>query len=286
MKEFWNKLMDKTWSKYAHFFNYVKANTRTGTVAQAVLGNHEFYDTGKYNAVSMAASPIRFMEQSGDTSVDTHQVIGGYRFITMGMDKYNKNSNLYFSTGKLAWLKKELDAAVAADPTKPIFLFQHEPPKDTVVGSYGANSDKGLKALLAHYPQVIDFSGHSRRPLTNPRSIWQDGFTAVNTGSLAYLCLAVPDHASYSDGGPCAVDKDGGWTTGYEEGDRNGVMYLIVETDQYNRVRIQVYDMINQKTWGEPYLIDSLDTKDFKYTDARKDTPDKPTFGSKSRSLM
>ncbi len=267
-----------TLAEYKHFFDYVKANTRSGTVAQAVIGNHEFYDTGKYNSASMADSPIRFMEQSGDSAVDKHQIIGGYHFITMGMDKYNKNSNLYFSTAKLAWLKKELDAAVAADPTKPIFLFQHEPPKDTVVGSYGVNGDKGLKTLLANYPQVIDFSGHSHRPLSNTRSIWQDTFTALNTGSLAYLSVAIPGHEKYSDGGICATDKEGSWGT--EQDVRDGVMYYIVEVDAHGRVRIQIYNMLTQSVWGEPYMIDSLNPKDFKYTDARKDAADKPVFAS------
>ena len=270
-------------AEYAQFFNYVKQNTRSGTVAQAVLGNHEFYDTGSYNATSMAESPIRFMEQSGDSSVDKNQVIGGYHFITMGMDKYNKNSNLYFSTAKLAWLKAELDKAVAEDPNKPIFLFQHEPPADTVVGSYGVNGDDGLKALLANYPQVIDFSGHSHRPLSNTRSIWQGGFTALNTGSLAYLCIPIPGHDKYSDGGPCATDKEGSWGT--DQDVRDGVMYYIVEVDEKGVVRIQIYDMLGQKVWGEPYIINSLNPKDFKYTDARKDAADTPSFGSKTLTL-
>ena len=176
-------------AEYTQFFNYVKANTRTGTVAQ---------------------SPIRFMEQSGDAAIDINQVIGGYHFITLGMDSYNKNANTYFSATKLAWLKVQLDAAVAEDPNKPIFVFQHEPPKSTVIGSYGTNGDVGLKNLLSNYPQVIDFSGHSHRPLSTPRSIWQDTFTAVNTGSLAYLCLPLPDHSSYVNGGPIATDRDSG----------------------------------------------------------------------------
>ena len=267
-----------TLAEYKHFFDYVKANTRAGTVAQAVLGNHEFYDTGKYTAASMEDAPVRFLEQSGDASLDKNQVIGGYHFITMGMDKYDKNKNTYFSTAKLNWLKQQLDAAVAEDPTKPIFLFQHEPAAKTVLGSYGVNGDNGLKTLLAKYPQVIDFSGHSHRPLSNTRSIWQDTFTAVNTGSLAYLSIAIPDNSNYVDGGANSTDREGNWNT--EQCVRDGVMYLIVETDKYNRVRIQVYDMLNQKVWGEPYIIDSYNPKDFKYTDARKDVSDTPVFAS------
>lgn len=266
--------------EYKHFFDYVKANTRSGTVAQAVLGNHEFYSTGKYSDQSFVDAPLRFLEQSGDATLDTNQIIGGYHFITMGMDKYDKKNNTYFSAAKLSWLKRQLDAAVAEDPNKPIFLFQHEPAAETVVGSYGIHGDNGLKILLANYPQVIDFSGHSHRPLTDTRSIWQDTFTAVNTGSLAYLGHAIPDHESYYDGGATATDIEGGWTDSDNNCERNGVMYWIVETDKNNRVRIQVYDMLNQEVWGETYMIDSLNPKDFKYTDARKDVSDTPVFAS------
>jgi hypothetical protein len=39
---------------------------------------------------------------------------------------------------------------------------------------------------LNSYPQVIIFSGHSHFPLGDPRSIWQDQYTAVNDGSSNY----------------------------------------------------------------------------------------------------
>lgn len=51
-------------------------------------------------------------------------------------------------------------------------------------------TDTRLKDILNQYPQVILFSGHSHYLLNHPRAIYQDGFTMVNTGSVAY---------SYSD---------------------------------------------------------------------------------------
>lgn len=264
------------------FFNYVKEHTRPETVARAVIGNHEFYATGYYTSKSFEKAPKKFLEYSGYETMDVHLVIGGYHFLLMAMDHYDAKTNTYFgATTKLAWLKKELDIAVADDPTKPIFVFQHEPPKDTVVGSAGGNGDIALDFILANYPQVIDFSGHSHRPISDTRSIWQGEYTALGTGSLAYLMCTIPDHDSYKNGGVAATDYEGSWTTtDTDEQLRNGGMYYIVEVDQYHHVRVLIYDMFNEKVWGEPYIIDSLDPKDFKYTNDRKNTSDKPVYAT------
>lgn len=270
-----------TKEQQTYFFNYVKEHTRPETISRAVIGNHEFYATGSYTDKSFEEAPKKFLEYSGYETMDVHLVIGGYHFLLMAMDNYNKNTNTYFgATTKLAWLKKELDAAVADDPTKPIFVFQHEPPKSTVVGSAGGNGDIALDFILSGYPQVIDFSGHSHRPISDMRSIWQDEYTALGTGSLAYLSCTIPDHASYKNGGIQAADLEGGYMTDEQISLRNGFMYYIVEVDQYHHVRVLIYDMHNEKVWGEPYIIDSFDTKDFKYTNDRKKVSDKPVYAA------
>jgi len=278
-----------TKEQQTYFFNYVKEHTRPETVARAVIGNHEFYATGNYTDKSFEEAPKKFLEYSGYETMDAHLVIGGYHFLFMAMDHYEKKTNTYFgATTKLAWLRQELDIAVADDPTKPIFVFQHEPPKSTVVGSAGQNGDTALDYILQSYPQVIDFSGHSHRPLSDMRSIWQGEYTALGTGSLAYLGCTIPDHASYKNGGIVAADWEGGWTTqDTAEQVRNGFMYYIVEIDQYHHVRVLIYDMYNEKVWGEPYIIDSLDPKNFKYTNDRKKVSDKPVYaGGTSLTLL
>ena len=271
-----------TKEQQTYFFNYVKEHTRPETVSRAVIGNHEFYATGYYTDKSFEEAPKNFLQYSGYESNDVHLVIGGYHFLFMAMDNYDKNKNIYFgATTKLTWLLKELDIAVADDPAKPIFVFQHEPPKSTVVGSAGGNGDTALDFILSKYPQVINFSGHSHRPLTDMRSIWQGEYTALGTGSLAYLSCPIPDHSSYKNGGIVATDLEGGWTTVEpEEQLRNGGMYYIVEIDQYHHVRVLIYDMFSEKVWGEPYIIDSLNPEDFKYTNNRKNDTDKPAYAA------
>jgi len=208
-------------------------------------------------------------------------VIGGYHFICVSMDEYNKSTRTYFSNTKLAWLMQELDAAVTADPTKPIFVFQHEPPQKTVVGN-DVLGDLKLTALLSNYPQVIDFSGHSHLPISDSRSIWQGSFTALNAGSLAYLSTAIPDNRFLSNGGASASDTVGGYETWNAELLRNGGMYYIVEIDQNSIVRILIYDIFTQSLWGEPIILDSIDPNKFKYTNARREQSDKPVFAAGS----
>jgi len=267
-------------AQQTYFFNYLKENTRSETLARAVLGNHEYKATGNFSTDSKEKTAQRFKELSGCDSVDAHIVLGGYHFIFLSSDAYNKSSNIYFTTAKLNWLEKELAAAAAADPNKPIFVFQHEPPKNTVISSYGVNGDKNLAPILAKYPQVIDFSGHSHRPITDTRSIWQGAYTVLNTGSLAYLSLSIPDHSERAQGGANAIDKNGNWSTGLDDSVRDAGMYYIVEIDEKGIVRVLIYNMFTESLWGEPYILDSIDPKDFRYTDARREQADKPVFAA------
>ena len=276
-----------TIEEYTYFFDYVNQNTREGTVARALMGNHESFDTGKTTDKSMKEkAPKRFLEQSGYDVMDTTLTIGGNRFIVLAMDQYKEVKKSYYSDEKLEWLKKELDAAVAADSRKPIFLLSHVNASDTVLGSTGKNGDQKLRELLDQYPQVVYFSGHTHSPLTDARSVWQETFTAINTGSLAFLSCAIPDFEEQKDGGAQSVDTLGSWDLKVRVGDRNGVMYWIVETDQYDRVRLQIYNMETQSVWGEPFMIDSLNPTDYKYTDARQETADKPVFADDAKLTL
>jgi len=49
-----------TKAQLSYFFNYVKENVREGTVARAVMGNHEYYASGNFNATSMKEAPEDF----------------------------------------------------------------------------------------------------------------------------------------------------------------------------------------------------------------------------------
>ncbi|MBO5868360.1 MAG: hypothetical protein J6Q54_05590, partial [Oscillospiraceae bacterium] len=206
-------------------------------------------------------------------AVDFHLELKGYHIIMMSMNKYATNS--YFSDSKLAWLKQEIEAAIAADSTKPIFVMQHQAPYDTIKSSTGSSCDKKLRNLLDNYPQVINFSGHTHVSLSDPRAIWQGTFTALNTGSLAYLNLPIMGVTGSGKG----LDAEGGWdSSAGNQGDRNGRLYYMVEIDNNDTVRILTCDMYTNTVICEPYIIDSLNPADFRYTNDRANDADTPVF--------
>ena len=126
-----------------------------------------------------------FTAAIGDPSEQVvRKVVGGYDFIAFSSD--NKHS---YDAEDCAKLVPALDAAVARDPSKPIFVVTHFHPKDTVDASHGGSGRPALREILNRYPQVVSFSGHTHSPLHDERCIWQGEFTAVNTSGLSYGCI-------------------------------------------------------------------------------------------------
>ena len=81
--------------------------------------------------------------------------------------------------------EKLIAQAVKDTPDKPVFLIDHIPAWNTVYDS-ATWGDAKRRKILEKYPQVIQFSGHVHGTLANELNIWQDKFTAVNIGGLAY----------------------------------------------------------------------------------------------------
>ena len=123
---------------------------------------------------------------------DFHKVINVFHFIGLSD---SDTDGIHYTQKQIHWLKEQLDAAVAEDHNKPIFVTHYEHNYNTVYGSepYAGGGVSYFKATLQKYPQVVDFYGHSHYPLNDPRSIWQSGFTAIGTGVLAYTEMTVKD---------------------------------------------------------------------------------------------
>ena len=136
------------------------------------------------------------------------------------------------TTLPLTVFAEELKKAVADDPTKPIFVMQHEHISGTVYGSLD-NEGWGMPdfaEILKDYPQVVDFSGHSHYPLNDPRSIWQGEYTALGTGGLYYAEITVDDVK-----------------TVHPEGYRFASTFWVVEIDSQNRIRLRAVDLLAEK---------------------------------------
>ena len=68
---------------------------------------------------------------------------------------------------------------------RPFFYVQHEPMFGTVIHKL-RTVDQELDStakILSRFPNCLAFTGHSHFTITDERSIWQGGFTAVNCSS-------------------------------------------------------------------------------------------------------
>lgn len=221
----------------------------------ASMGNHE------------GNSADRFIAATGNNPND-NKVVNGYHFITVSPG----NGTLDPTTGKgsshgggnytytLDWLREQLDAAVAEDPNKPIFVFFHHPIRNTFYVSnewYG----RGLDEIFKDYPQAVTFSGHIHSPNNMPTSIWQDGgYTAVNTVTLSYMEMetgmiygSIPPNASQIAQG------------------------LVVEASG-SKVTIKNYDFLAGQWIPQTWTFDIADRQNFPYTNARKESAQPPYF--------
>lgn len=270
-------------TQFQKFFEVIDSYERDGTIIKTVLGNHDFYNglTGddKYSEEATATSIANYLKYSGYEGINDHIVINGCHYIFISNDMYSSADDEYFTDATLAWIKEQLVIAADADPTgkKPIFVFQHEPPDNDTVSGFGGG-DADLTKIFKKYPQIINFSGHTHKPITDAQSIWQDGFTALNTGSLSYLGITLFGNVD-GYGSVNATDPYGSWTTRtIEESERNGRMFYIIEVAKDNRVRVLNYNMLTDSINGEAKIIEVGDTSKFTYTNDRKEVSVAPKF--------
>ncbi|HOA33003.1 MAG TPA: metallophosphoesterase [Clostridiales bacterium] len=194
---------------------------------------------------------------------DQHKVINGFHCISLTTTK-----GCRFDDNKKEFAAKALREAADDDPKKPIFFFQHPHCTDTVYGSICWGEDD-LIPILANYPQVINFSGHSHAPINDPRSIHQRYFTALGTGSLSYFEL----------------DEFGKVYGTVPPKAENCAQMLIVEADKDNRVRVYPYDVLTDNYFPYVWKIDTpSDPSTFIYTDERYKTDIKPYFTEGARA--
>src|SRR5205807_1767114 len=87
------------------------------------------------------------------------------------------------------WLRDTL--AVNADPSKPIFLFMHQPLDSTASQTYPTNGYWGLnpqsmykvKDILANYPQSVFVTGHIHDDVKIEGNLYSEKFSAVRDGA-------------------------------------------------------------------------------------------------------
>ncbi|MBW5448760.1 metallophosphoesterase [Cohnella sp. CFH 77786] len=134
-----------------------------------------------------------FLTATGMTAAYHDHWICGYHFIFLGTEQ---GLELFckLSEEQLAWLDAKLGED--ASPGKPVFVFLHQPLKDTVAGTvephkwYGVTEDEELKRVLSKHRQAILFTGHGHWELGSPLTYY-DGAGKLpamfNAASVAYL---------------------------------------------------------------------------------------------------
>ncbi|GAA4370869.1 metallophosphoesterase [Agromyces bauzanensis] len=204
--------LEGEYERFTRVFNEVFAEPGSAPAVLATGGNHEFRP--EYEG-DWSVDEVRrlFVEQvnrgamnavvnNGSDSVDNVINVGGYTFIGLTTESGIPAGD--FREHSTQWLEAQLATAEAADPDKPIFVFVHQPVRNTTLRS--ANSPAALGPVLAKYPQAIVFAGHTHSPLADERAIHQRDFTSVNTGALWYLSglegsfAEVPDRFDAANG--------------------------------------------------------------------------------------
>ena len=255
-----------TKSAQVKFRTVMEKAIREGTTPLLVAGNHDFYNNKN------TALP-QFCEVFG-CEANTHTVINGFHFICM-----SPSDGDHFDSSVQNWLKTQLEEAAADDPTKPIFVMQHQHVYNTVYGSitWGVSD---LTSILSKYPQVVDFSGHSHFPLKDPRIIWQGKFTCVGTGTLNYYEIGIN---GYRDDCLFPADHQGGWAAAIT-GDCTAAEFHIVEVDETGAVRIISYDLLSDTELCRRYIRTPSDPSTFTYKPAEcKKNSEKPYFADGSK---
>lgn len=230
----------------------------------ASMGNHEGNHT------------VGFTVATGDAP-NANYVINGYHFITLspGTGTFDPATGKGTTQGGgdytyvANWIKTQLDAAVAEDPNKPIFVFFHHPLQNTFYVSnewYGSGlatgKDATFQSVFSQYRQAVTFSGHIHSPNNDPQSIWQDGgFTAVNTVTLSYL------------------EMETGMVYGTVPPDarQQGAQGMLIEAHG-SKVTIKNYDFVSGQYIPQTWTFDVSKPSKFPYTHARDAVAKAPVF--------
>jgi len=219
------------------------------------MGNHEFWGGSR-----------ELWEQTFEMPSNHHQVINGFHFITISPEKGTCGENDYVYA--LDWFKKELAAACAEDPKRPVFVIQHYHVHSTVWGSWNLPGAfpagvHDLKETIEQYSQVVHISGHSHVPSIDPRTVWQGNFTAFGTGSMSYYGLYYYD--AVNDYHQEMIQRNQAGT------------FLIFEVYRDFTIRVRLYDVLSDSFHDREYLVtEPSNIQNYVYTNKRLELAKEP----------
>ena len=218
-----------------------------------VTGNHDAQD-GQWSTLSQIYSDLakytaNDLPSSQLDRGNRHKVINGYHYIAVNMMDYWNSAEATFDKKDLEWLDQELEAARAAAPGQPIFVYVHAGVYGTTYGSdlYTGTywGSKAIYSYLENYPEVVTFSGHVHFPLADERTIYQKDFTSLNCGSVQYMAI---ENGYLQSGSKTTVNESHQVSSG-----------LLVQVDKNNNLKITRLDFANDSVIKEPFYISAPD---------------------------
>ena len=81
--------------------------------------------------------------------------------------------------------ERMVEDACAKHPGKPVFVFDHIPPKGTTFNS-ATWGDQFRREFYGRHPQIVAITGHTHGSIRDENCIWQGEFTVVNCGCLQH----------------------------------------------------------------------------------------------------
>lgn len=226
--------------QYDAFFRLMDAAKRQETRFLGVIA--------KYHDCDKTRSQVADFTRRTGQPADFHTVINGFHFI--GISVCPDPEVFHYSEEQKAWLDREIAAAVSDTPHLPVFVFQHEHVRDTVYGStlFDGWGELYFSDIFKKYPNIIDVSGHSHYPASDPRAIWQGDFTAVNDGGLSYFEFTFDGERKY-----------------HPENADVMAQFLIIEADKKGAVRIRTFDLNADAFTADRFIPNAADKSAFYY---------------------
>lgn len=161
---------------------------------ECVIGNHESINGQSYSELMSL-----YKKYTGHDKAYFSVEIEGLKFIALGSVKASSEGvgvRCELGTEQINWLEQELASA----DNETVFVFLHQPLKDTVSGSLsnlnqtwdGLNESETarLRAIFAKYPKASLFTGHTHWHLESERAaLIGNGSDAnfFNTAAVGYL---------------------------------------------------------------------------------------------------
>lgn len=215
----------------------------------------------KYHDCRPDRESLAYYSEKTGQPTDWHIVINGFHFIGISV---SPDTTVHYSDIQKEWLAGEIEKAVGDGPEKPVFVLQHEHIRDTVYGStlFDGWGEIYLADIVRKYPNVVDISGHSHYPATDPRAIWQGDFTALNDGGLAYFEFTYDGERKY-----------------HPENASIMAQFMLIEVSAENSVRVMVYDLHEDIVAADYFIEAPADMSKFAYkTEDRKAAATDPVF--------